>query len=168
MPRASLMISRTTTCDAQSARGAVAKLDSSARHAPSRPTLSRLPCAALRAAPSSTPPKSQCSNERGDTRQESPPRGGGRSARSGLRQRSRIGDICELTCRTLGPVTVNVVGKLPAGWHTLTSPCKDDRNPSAELNAATLHSFLQSCQSQKFTALSGLSFSRSAEGLQNR
>ena len=86
MPRASLTISRTTTCDAQSARDADVKLDSSARHAPSGPSLSPLECAALRAAPSRTLPKSPCSNEPADTRQELLAISGGRSRRSGLRQ----------------------------------------------------------------------------------
>ncbi len=90
MPRASLTISRTTTSAAQSARGADVKLDSTARHAPSGPSLSPLECAALRAAPSSMLPRSPSSNdEPADTRQESLAISGGRSSRSGLRPQRR-------------------------------------------------------------------------------
>ena len=89
MPRASLTISRTTTCAAQSARVAVVKLDSSVRRAPSGRTLSPLPCAVLLATLSSRLPRSPCSNEQDDTRQESLPIGGGRSSHSGLRQHKR-------------------------------------------------------------------------------
>ncbi len=87
MPRASALISRMTKSVAQNARGAAVKLDSIARRALSRPTLSRLPCAALLAAPSRMLPRSPCSTEPADTRQESLPISDGRSSRSGLRQR---------------------------------------------------------------------------------
>ncbi len=89
MPRASSLTSRMTKSDAQSARAADAKLDSTARRALSAPSLSPLPCAALVAAPSSTPPRSLCSNEPDDTRQELLPISGGMSWRCGLRQQRR-------------------------------------------------------------------------------
>ncbi len=87
MPHASSLISRTTTSAAQSARGADVQLDSSARRARSAPSLYRLPCAALLAAPLRTLPRSPCSHERDDTRQESLPISDGRSSRCGLLKR---------------------------------------------------------------------------------
>ncbi len=89
MHRASSPTSRMTTSDAQSVRVADAKLDSTARRALSGPSLSPLPCAALVAAPSSTPPRSPCSSAPADTRQGSLPISGGRSWRCGLRQQRR-------------------------------------------------------------------------------
>jgi hypothetical protein len=87
MLRASSLISRMTTSAAPSARVADVASGSTARRAPSDPTPCPLPCAALWAAPLSTPPRSPCNNEPNDTRQELLAISGGMSWRSGLRQR---------------------------------------------------------------------------------
>src|SRR5215204_1275704 len=83
------MTSRTIMSGAQSARGADAKSDSIARRVPSRPTLSRLPCAALQAARSSMLPRSLCNHERGGKLQGWLATSDDTSARYGRRQRKR-------------------------------------------------------------------------------
>ncbi len=89
MPRASSLISRTTTCGARSAPAFDAMSDSTARRAPSGPTLYPRLSAVRRAALWRMPPRSPCSNERADTRQESLPISDGTSSRCGRRQCKR-------------------------------------------------------------------------------
>ncbi len=83
------MISRTTSSAAQNAPTAAAESDSTARHAPSRPSLCRLPYAALVAAPSRRLPRSPCNNVPADIRQEACSISGDRSWRCDLRQHRR-------------------------------------------------------------------------------
>ena len=83
------MTSRTTTSAARSAPAADAMSDSTARHAPSRPTLYPRLSAARRAALWRRPPRNPCSNKRGGTLQGVPPTSGGKSFRCGLRQPMR-------------------------------------------------------------------------------
>jgi len=83
------MISRTIKSGAQSAPTAVAKSNSTARHAPSDPTLYRLSCAAQGAAPWHTLPRNPCINALADRRQVSLATTGGKSVRCGLRSRTR-------------------------------------------------------------------------------
>ncbi len=99
MPRASVMISRTIMCDVQTVRDVDVMSSSTARRAPSVPTLYRRQCAALQAAPASTLPRNPSSNERGDNRQESLSISGDMSWHSGRRQPRRplavSGDIAQ-------------------------------------------------------------------------
>ncbi len=92
MPHASVMTLRTTTSAAQNAPVFDAKSDSIARRAPSRPTPSLPPCAALRATLSSTLSRNPCSNERGERVQESPSTNGGTSSRCDLRSHKQPPD----------------------------------------------------------------------------
>ncbi len=89
MPHALPMISRKIKFCAQSARAADVRSDSTAQHAPSGPTLYRLPCAVLRATRLHRLPRNLCSNGRGDTRQESLSTSGGKFSGCDLRPRKR-------------------------------------------------------------------------------
>lgn len=92
MLHASVMTLRMTMSDGQNAPVFAATSDSSARRAPSRPTLYPPPCVARRVTLAHTLSKNPCSNERGETVQELFSTNGGTSARCGRRLRRRQPD----------------------------------------------------------------------------
>ena len=92
--------SRTTMSAAQSVPIFDAKSDSTARHAPSRPTLYPLPCAARRVTRARRPSKSRCSTELGEKLQEWPAINGGTSSRYGRQRRRRRPDESGDTTRS--------------------------------------------------------------------
>ena len=92
MPHASVTILRMTMFAAQSAPAFVVRLDSTSRHAPSRPTLYPPLCVARRATLSRKLSRNPCSTERSERLQESLSTNEGTSARSGHQLRRRQSD----------------------------------------------------------------------------
>lgn len=100
MPHASVTILRMTTSAAQNAPAFDVKLDSTFRHAPSRPTLYPPLCVAWRATLLNTLSRNPCSTERSESRQEWLSTNEGTSAHYGHQLRRRQSDESGDTVRS--------------------------------------------------------------------